>query len=275
MEDIDTPRVRPLAEGRIVEDLRWLGLDWDEGPDCGGPASPYRQSERTALYEAALAELERRHVVFPCDCSRSDIARAASAPHSGEEGPVYPGFCCLLPPARTFKRPPAARIAVPHGVIEFVDAVFGRQSQDVARQCGDFVLRRGDGVFAYQLAVVVDDLTQAMTEVVRGADLLSSTARQILLMDLLGARPPRFAHAPLVVGADNVRLAKRARGVSIRDYRDAGVNPRELVAIIARALSLAEEGETQLAPSRLVERFHWERIPRGPIRIDSAERLLR
>ena len=274
VEDIDTPRVRPLAEERIVEDLRWLGLDWDEGPERGGRAAPYRQSERRVLYEAALAELTRQGLTFPCDCSRADIARAGSAPHPGEEGPIYPGTCLHAPSDRVFKRPPATRLAVHDSVIAFTDGVFGDQSQDVAAHCGDFVLRRGDGVFAYQLAVVVDDITQGVTEVVRGADLLSSTPRQILLMRRLGAEPPRFAHAPLVVGADGERLAKRARGVPIRDYREAGVDPRDLVALIAKALSLADPQETRLSPIQLVDRFRWDRIPHGPIRIDAAERLL-
>jgi len=274
IEDIDTPRVRAGMQSRILEDLRWLGLDWDEGPDVGGNHGPYLQSERTALYHAALELLERQGTTFRCDCSRADIARAASAPHPGEEGPLYPGTCRRLPPDRSFRRAPAVRLAVPDRSVRFFDEVFGDQSQHVASQCGDFVLRRGDGIYAYQLAVVVDDITQGITEVVRGADLLASTARQRLLMELLGASPPRFAHAPLVVNTDGTRLAKRARGTPVRDYRDAGVDPRELITLLARALRLADASDRRLSPADLVERFRWDRVPRDPLHIDAAERWL-
>lgn len=275
VEDIDTPRVRPESEARILDDLRWLGLDWDEGPGAArgrNLAAPYHQSRRTGLYDAALARLDAAGLVYPCDCSRKEIARAASAPHLGEEGPSYPGTCRLRTPCdRAFRRPPAYRLALPkEAPVSFVDRVHGPQAVDLSTQVGDFVLRRGDGVYAYQLAVAVDDATQGVTEVVRGADLLSSTARQIFLMKALGATAPSYAHAPLVVGPDGERLAKRARGVPIRDHRQAGVDPRTLVAKLARALGLAQAGESKLWPADLVDRFAWERIPRGPIVVDPS-----
>ncbi len=239
MEDLDRDRVVPGLAGAILDDLRWLGLDWDEGPDVGGPCAPYTQSERTPLYEAALVHLEARGLVFLCDCSRAEIARAASAPHAGEEGPRYPGTCRASGMRqRAFKRPPAVRLAVPddeRARVAIEDRVLGPLVEDVAQVTGDFVLRRGDGVFAYQLAVVVDDLAMGVTEVVRGADLAASAPRQVLLARLLGGDPPRFAHVPLLLGENGERLAKRARGVPLADQRAQGVSPAALVRAIAVA----------------------------------------
>ena len=252
VEDIDTPRVVAGAEARQRDDLRWLGLDWDEGPDLGGPHAPYRQSERSNHYEAALARLASDDLLYYCDCSRAEIARVASAPHLGDEGPRYPGTCRDLGlRARSFKRPPAIRLRVPERTIVVEDALQGHLAQDVAAEVGDFVLKRGDGIYAYQLACVVDDLAMGITEVVRGADLLDSTARQLLLAALLGGTPPTFAHAPLVVAADGSRLAKRAGGVALRDHRDAGTPPGRVVRGLARLLGL-QPGET---PSALLPGF--------------------
>jgi glutamyl-tRNA synthetase len=229
----------PGAEARQLDDLRWLGLDWDEGPDVGGPHAPYRQSERAGHYAAALARLGALGLGYHCDCSRAEIARVASAPHPGGEGPRYPGTCRPLGLGpRAWKRPPAIRLAVPARVVAVEDALQGRLEQDVAAVVGDLVLRRGDGLWAYQLACVVDDLDMGVTEVVRGADLLSSAPRQALLAELLGGTPPRFAHVPLVVAADGTRLAKRARGVSLRDHREAGIAPAAVVTALARMLGL-------------------------------------
>ena len=240
VEDIDTPRVVRGTEARQLDDLRWLGLDWDEGPDVGGPHGPYRQSERSDRYEAALARLERDGLTFRCDCSRREIAEVASAPH-GDDGPRYPGTCRpgpSQPSRRTWKRPPAVRLAVPPGEVAVDDALQGRLAQDVAARGGDFVLRRGDGVWAYQLAVVVDDLAMGVTEVVRGADLLASAPRQVLLARLLGGTPPRFAHAPLVVAPDGTRLAKRDAGTTLRELRLAGTRAPALVGALACMLGL-------------------------------------
>jgi glutamyl-tRNA synthetase len=239
VEDIDRPRVVPGSEARQLDDLRWLGLDWDEGPDVGGPHAPYRQSERDARYEAALDALAARGLVFRCDCSRAEIALAASAPHPGDDGPRYPGTCRAagMEP-RAWKRPPAVRLAVPEGPIEIEDALQGTYAQDVGATIGDVVLRRGDGLWAYQLACVVDDLAMGVTEVVRGADLLSSAPRQALLARLLGGRAPAFAHLPLVVAADGTRLAKRAGSTMLRAHREAGTRPEVLLGWLAGALGL-------------------------------------
>lgn len=189
------------------------------------------QSARVSRYEAALARLD----TYPCDCSRAEIARAASAPHAGEDA-RYPGTCRDADPERSFKRDPAIRLRVPVGAtVVFDDLLRGRVEEDVSRAVGDFVLRRGDGVFAYQLAVAIDDAEHA-THVLRADDLLASTARQLLLMKMLGAaRVPVYGHLPLVVAGDGTRLAKRTRGAIVREL---GRRPAEIVGELARGLGL-------------------------------------
>lgn len=232
VEDIDTPRVVAGSAARIEEDLLALGLDWDEGP--------LLQSERTDVYEAAIADLGARGLTYPCDCSRAEIARAASAPHAGEET-VYPGTCRDAPPDRDFKRPPAIRLRVPPGIVSFYDGLKGPVQEDVAASVGDFVLRRGDGVFAYQLVVAVDDAAMGITHVVRADDLLGSTARQICLMMLLGhVDVPAYMHVPLVVRADGERLAKRTRGLTIRELFAAGHSASAIVRALAEGLGVAQ-----------------------------------
>jgi glutamyl-tRNA synthetase len=229
---------------RQLDDLRWLGLDWDEGPDVGGPFAPYAQSARSELYEDALADLARRDLIYLCDCSRAEVARVASAPHVGEEGPRYPGTCRAhgMRP-REWKRPPAVRLRLPEDTaITVHDRFQGHFTQDVARSVGDFVLKRGDGVYSYQLAVVVDDLAMRVGEVVRAIDLLDSAPRQVFLARLLGGDPPTFAHLPLVRAHDGTRLAKRAHGVPIRDRRDAGQRAASLMAELAHLLGLVDDG---------------------------------
>jgi len=239
VEDIDTPRVVAGSEERQLDDLRWLGLDWDEGPDVGGPHAPYRQSEGGARYDTALAALDTQGRVFRCDCSRSEIARVASAPHAGDEGPRYPGTCRPLGMReRAWKRPPAIRFAVPPGSIAVSDLWQGESAQDAAAVVGDFVLRRGDGLWSYQLACVVDDLAMGITEVVRGTDLLASAPRQIVLARALGREPPAFAHLPLVVAADGSRLAKRDGGTTLREWRQAGRAADAVIGLLAWALGL-------------------------------------
>jgi glutamyl-tRNA synthetase len=263
MEDLDTPRVVPGKAEAILDDLRWLGVAWDEGPDVGGPASPYVQSGRLARYAAALDELAARGHTYLCDCSRAEIAKVASAPHAGEEGPRYPGTCRPHGMrARAFRRPPAVRLAVPldeRAEIVVEDGVLGPIRERVGEVTGDFVLRRGDGVFAYQLAVVVDDLAMGVTDVVRGADLASSAPRQALLARLLGGEAPGFAHVPMLLGPDGARLAKRAPGMTLRDQRAAGRSGADLARAIARAYGHAlPEGEDPVAA--LAARLSWERL---------------
>jgi glutamyl-tRNA synthetase len=230
IEDLDVPRAVGGSEQRILEDLRWLGLDWDE--------EPWRQSTRGPHYENAIARLSAQGLVYPCDCSRAEIARVASAPHAGEEV-VYPGTCRDRDPSRPLRRPPALRVRVPDEVLTYEDGGVGTVAQNLGRAVGDFVLRRGDGVFAYQLAVVVDDLAMGITDVVRGDDLVSSTPRQIWLARTLGATPPRYAHVPLVAAPDGARLEKRTPGATVRALRAAGLQPERIIGELAYGLGLA------------------------------------
>ena len=266
LEDLDPPRVVRGSAARILDDLRWLGLGWDEGPDVGGPFAPYTQSERSALYEAAIVDLTQRGLVYPCDCSRAEIARVASAPHPGDEA-VYPGTCRDAPPGRAFKREPALRLRLPAGAREQIDdGALGVIVQDLARECGDFVLRRGDGVFAYQLAVVVDDLAMEITDVIRGADLASSTPRQALLARLLGGREPLgYTHLPLVVASDGARLAKRTGGASVRALREAGIDARAIVGKLAHGLGMTADDGPKAAREALDE-WMSEGLSRGQTR---------
>lgn len=257
IEDLDRARVVPGAILRLQDELAWLGLAFDEGPRRGGPCGPYVQSERRALYDAALELLGARGLTYLCDCSRAEIARASSAPHAGDEGPRYPGTCRPhgLEP-RAFRRPPAVRLAVPAGREVVIDDVVRGPVREVpADTVADFVLRRGDGEHAYQLACVVDDLAMGITEVVRGADLASSAGRQVLLAELLGApRAPRFLHVPLLVGESGARLAKRAESVPLAEHRALGRSAEALVRALALAYGLAAPGEPTTLDA-LAERF--------------------
>ena len=272
VEDLDGPRVVPGAEERILEDLRWLGLDWDEGPDVGGPHAPYRQSLRLARYDAAVERLLAGGRAFRCWCSRAEVARAAAAPHGpADDGPRYPGTCRALPTPPPdelrYRRRPSVRLYVEPGEVTFVDGVHGGSAQDVAAAVGDFVIRRADGIPAYQLAVVVDDAAMGITDVVRGDDLLGSTARQLLLYRALGAAPPRFAHVPLVLGPDGARLSKRHGAIGVRALRDRGRSAAQVVGLLAATLGLVPAGTTCL-PRDLVSTFDLSRITRAPTTLD-------
>ncbi len=225
IEDLDPQRCRPEFVEAIRDDLAWCGLEWQEGPDVGGPYGPYLQSARREFHRRVLDRLRDRGAVYPCTCSRRDIASAASAPHGADEEPVYPGTCrhrAHLPDGARA----AWRFRVPDGEeIRFVDAHFGPQCMVAGRDFGDFVVWRSDGVPGYQLACVADDAAMGITEVVRGADLLVSTARQILLYRALGWRPPAFCHVPLVRDEHGRRLAKRDGATSLRMLRAAGIRP--------------------------------------------------
>ncbi len=273
LEDIDRPRVVPGSAESILDDLRWLGLRFHEGPREGGPFGPYVQSERETLYLSALKQLEDQGLVYLCDCSRADIARVASAPHVGDEGPRYPGTCRPFGmQKRAFRRPPAIRLAVPEdasAVVTTVDLVLGTETENVAESTGDFVLRRGDGIFAYQLAVVVDDLAMNITDVVRGHDLASSKARQTLLATLLGGTAPRFAHLPLLVAADGRRLAKREHGMTLADQRAMGADPHALIASIAHAYGHTLSG-TEPALLELAACLDWRKLPKTDVLVSDS-----
>jgi len=259
VEDLDTPRVRPGATAQMLEDLRWLGLDWDEGPDIGGPYTSYVQSERQELYETYLQRLSNAGLVYPCYCSRAEVARAASAPH-GEEGPRYPGTCRGLSAARQRQllaegRKPALRLRVDdQRVWTFTDMLAGPVSQCVQTTVGDIILRRSDGIFAYQFAVVVDDGLMLINQVVRGADLLSSTARQMFLFEALGFPIPLFAHVPLWLDGNGQRFSKRVQSAGLAPLRGSGATPAEVVGQLATSCGLLEPGQA-ISASDLLSRY--------------------
>ena len=264
VEDLDFGRVRPGLREAQLADLRWLGLDWDEGPDVGGPFAPYLQSQRQERYAEALRRLEEMGAIFECFCSRKEISAAASAPHGAEdEGPAYPGTCRALSEEEREQRrargPSALRFVVPPGEITFEDLLHGPQSFSPAAETGDFVVRRKDGVAAYQLAVVVDDAAMEITHVVRGDDLLPSTPRQLLIYRALGLTPPAWIHVPLLHGPDGERLSKRHGAVTLRELRESGEAPAMLVGRLAASVGLAEEGE-EVMPVDLVDRFSLEKL---------------
>jgi glutamyl-tRNA synthetase len=258
-EDIDSTRFKLEFVPQMIEDLRWFGFEWQEGPDCGGAFGPYSQSERRPFYAAALEKLRAGGFVYPCTCSRKDIRDAASAPNAGDdEGPIYPGTCrnksgewqvaslrseasarqasdvnaapvASSPATRHPSRPANWRFRVPDGeTVSFVDGNFGAQQFVAGKDFGDFVIWRHDDVPAYQLACVVDDAAMQIIEVVRGADLLLSTARQILLYRALGLTPPAFYHCALMLDEKGKRLAKRHDALSLRALRERGETPESL-----------------------------------------------
>jgi glutamyl-tRNA synthetase len=243
MEDLDTPRVVSGSAEGILRDLAWLGLDWDEGPDVGGPHAPYAQSQRRRHYDEAFERLRGAGRVYPCFCTRKDIQSAASAPQAPGDEVFYPGTCRTLRENEVAERLAARRAHAwrfrvePGGVADLTDVVCGRFSPD-AGSIGDFVVRRADDVAAYQLAVVVDDVAMKIDEVVRGGDLLASTVRQNMLYRALGATPPAYAHVPLLLGSDGVRLSKRHHGVTLAELRNGGATPELIVGRLARLLGL-------------------------------------
>lgn len=245
MEDLDGPRVVVGAAQEIIEDLNYIGLTFAEGPTEGGPFAPYVQSQRHAHYQKVADQLVATKRIFGCRCSRKELQRMASAPHVGEEGPVYPGTCREkgLNLSAT-EEPVSWRFQVSPGATHFTDELCGPQAEDVATHSGDFVVKRKDGLWAYHLAVVVDDWLQGITEVVRGRDLLSSTGRQLQLYRALGARPPGFAHVPLWVDDEGKRLSKR-RGpgaATVGLMRAKSVEPERILGLMGEALGVCGKG---------------------------------
>jgi glutamyl-tRNA synthetase len=240
-EDLDPQRSRAKFARAMIEDLHWLGIRWAEGPDCGGPYGPYLQSERRTQYEKAWRKLRERGFLYPCFCSRKDLAQSASAPNGTDDEPLYPGTCRDREDTSSFSDPAGAnwRFRVPDGdAIEFTDLNLGKHRYIAGRDFGDFLIWRRDDVPAYQLAVVVDDMSMRITEVVRGEDLLKSTARQILLMRALSDNDtdiqpalPTYFHCELVRDEDGNRLAKRHDALSIRQLRENGMSPHQVLEL--------------------------------------------
>lgn len=282
MEDLDPERSKPHFARDILADMAWMGLDWDEGPDKGGPYGPYAQDQRRDFYQRCLDGLDARGLVYPCWCTRAELRRGAAgegadavrAPHAGESEPVYAGACLKATPEELrlkagAGRRPAVRLKVPHVRVEFTDLVLGPQAQDLAVQCGDFVLRRSDGVHAYQLAVVADDAAQRVCEVVRGADLLESTARQIHLYRAFGWAEPGFAHVPLLVDPDGRRLSKRRGDVDLGLLRRSGAAPESVVGYLAWKAGLLE-APRRACPAELVDGFSFKALKPGPVVVDEG-----
>lgn len=259
IEDLDD-RCRQSWSDLLMEDLEWLGLTWDKGP--------IYQHDRIDCYEHALDTLRGKGLVYPCFCTRSEL-HVASAPHASDGTPIYTGTCRGLSAAeiaqRSIVRAPAMRLRVPsiddpaRDLIEFVDRTYGAQAEALATECGDFLVRRSDGVFAYQLAVVVDDAAMGVTEVVRGRDLLSSTPRQIYLQRLLGYPQPSYAHIPLLTAPDGRRLSKRDRDLDMEGLRERFGSSEALLGWLAGQTGLADDCSPR-SPSEIVESFSWDRI---------------
>ena len=264
IEDIDSPRIKPGAAEQAMADLRWLGLDWD--------GEPVVQTARLSHYEAALDALKRQELVYPCTCTRTDVAAAASAPHAGDEV-TYPGTCSHrraadAAPLVAEVKPFAWRFRVTDSPA-FVDHFAGPQRIDLTRGGGDFVVWKSAGTPAYQLAVVVDDAAAGVTEVVRGDDLIPSTPRQLLLYRALGHTPPEFAHVPLVVGEDGRRLAKRHGDTRLAALRAAGVTAEALAGLLAWSCGWQERIEP-ISPRALLGRFRLSAIPPRPFVLTAA-----
>ena len=255
IEDLDTMRCPRSYAELILDDLRWLGLDWD--------GEILYQSERTAVYEQYEAVLREKGLLYPCFCSRAAL-HAASAPHMSDGRVVDAATCRGLTLAENAEkrktRAPATRVRVPDEVVRFTDAVWGAYAENLAEECGDFIIRRSDGVFAYQLAVVVDDALSGVTEVVRGADLLSSAPRQIWLNRLFGFAPPAFAHIPLLCDHDGRRLSKRDEDLDLGLLRER-FTPEQVIGALACAAGLTDR-PAPAAARELVADFSWDKLPR-------------
>ncbi len=261
MEDLDPDRCREEYAAQVARDLEWLGLDWDEGYGAGGPDGPYRQSRRGELYAAAFSGLAEKGLTYPCYCTRAE-RMAVSAPHLGENRDFYDGRCRrrsveeLADLARS--RRPAQRVAVPDREVAFTDGLQGPCSENLAQECGDFIVRRSDGVWAYQLAVTVDDGQMGVTEVVRGMDLLSSTPRQIWLLEEMGFDVPSYIHVPLLLSADGRRLSKRDRDMDLGELQRHKTS-REVVGELAFLCGLLPEAQA-ITPRELIPLFSWQKV---------------
>lgn len=262
MEDLDPDRCRPEYAALLAEDLGWLGLSWDLGWQPGDTA--YQQSVRGDYYEAAFDRLREQGLLYPCYCNRRERL-AANAPHASDGSTLYSGRCRNLTEAARREleaagRKPAWRIRVPHEEISFTDGNFGLCSEWLDEGCGDFILRRSDGVYAYQLAVVVDDGLMGVNRVVRGHDLLDSTPRQIWLMRLFGFEPPEYCHTPLLLGEPGRRLSKRERDLDMGVLR-CQTTPEKLIGYLAYLGGLIDRPEA-VSASELVTHFSWARVGR-------------
>ena len=256
IEDLDPERCRPEYAAQLKEDLLWLGLDWD--------VEQMPQSRKGGDYAAAFAKLEARGLIYPCYCSRAQL-HAASAPHASDGQHIYPGTCRHLTDAQraAMTKRPAWRLIVPDADISFTDGLQGVYTENLACDCGDFILRRADGVYAYQLAVVYDDAEAGVTQVVRGRDLLSSVPRQMYLQQLLGYKTPDYYHVPLLIAPDGRRLSKRERDLDMARLR-AAYTPGQVIGLLAQLAGLRPTAESVL-PEQLVRDFSWNCVRREDV----------
>ena len=283
LEDIDPQRSRDAYALAVMEDLRWLGMDWDEGPELPavgsgaplperGECGPYVQSRCSAIYARALQRLQRLGCLYPCFCTRKELRALAGAPHVDDMGAPYPGTCRELSEAqraalRQAGRRASLRFHGPAEAISFCDAVQGQQCFTLEDCGGDFAVQRSDGVIAYQLAVAVDDGRMGINQVVRGRDILPSTPRQIALLRLLGYEIPTYAHVPLLCDTEGERLAKRHNSLALRSLRAEGVPPGRIVGLLAW-LAGANPGRREACAAELTPSFRLDRLPRQDCRLD-------
>lgn len=258
IEDIDPDRSRREYAMQIIDDFRFLGMDWDDGP--------YWQSERGEIYKEILDQLQAAGLTYPCYCSRAEL-HATQAPHASDGVFVYGGTCRELTVLQRTElaknRRPSTRIRVPEETVQYVDGCRGAMVQNLATECGDFILRRSDGAFAYQLAVVVDDALMGVTQVVRGSDLISSTPRQIWLHRLLGYQPPEYCHIPLLLAPDGRRLSKRERDLDMGVLR-AKYSAEELIGRLAHLAGLMDRAEP-VSAQELAQDFCWDKVKKSDI----------
>ncbi len=263
IEDIDLPRCPARLARQAIEDLRWLGLDWD--------GEPLYQSRRTEIYERHLALLAQKGLVYPCFCTRAQL-HASAAPNLGDTQYVYSGACARLTREEAERlalaRRAALRLRVPDEDVRFTDGLYGPQAENLARDCGDFILRRSDGLFSYQLAVVVDDALSGVTQVVRGRDILSATPRQIYLLRTLGYSVPEYVHIPLLMDHQGRRLAKRDHDLSLTALSKRFTS-RQLVGMLAFSAGLLPEPRPA-SPGELIEIFDWAKVPTQDARLPQA-----
>lgn len=269
IEDLDTSRCTEEKARVLIDDLLWLGLDWDSGAMPGHTPDKFYQSRRSGIYKSFFDKLAAEDLIYPCFCSRAGL-HAASAPHASDGHFIYPGTCrCLTEDERRQKLPThkhSWRIKVPDAEFTFTDLHYGRQSINLAREWGDFIVRRSDGIYAYQLAVVVDDALMGVTEVIRGSDLLSSTAPQLYLYSLLGLTPPKFGHLPLLTASDGRRLAKRDLDLDMSALRSR-FTPEEITGKLAFLSGLIDKEEPVKA-RELIPLFDWRKIPKNNIAVN-------
>lgn len=269
IEDLDPRAHRPEYVQLIEDDFAWLGLDWDEGP--------YYQSERSAFYATAIEHLREQGATYPCFCTRGQL-HAATAPHASDGTYVYAGTCRGLTleevARRSLERVPATRLRIDAlgkdaTMVLFDDLAYGHVEENLATECGDFLIQRSDGVVAYQLAVVVDDALMGVTEVVRGHDLLGSVARQMYLQSLLGYEHPTYGHVPLLVAPDGKRLSKREHSLDLAELRERYVGPEPILGALAYHLGLIDKNEA-IAARELIPLFSWSKLTTHDIVVDDA-----